>query len=51
MAIREILTDEDPVLHKKCHAVTQFDEKLADLLDDMRQTLEAASGAGLAAPR
>ena len=51
MAIREILTDEDPVLHKKCHAVTQFDEKLADLLDDMRHTLEAASGAGLAAPQ
>lgn len=51
MAIREILTDEDPALHKRCHPVTQFDSKLADLLDDMRQTLENAGGAGLAAPQ
>ncbi len=51
MAIREILTDRDPALHKKCHCVTQFDEKLATLIDDMRQTLENAGGAGLAAPQ
>ncbi len=51
MAIREILTDEDPALHKKCHAVTQFDQRLGDLLDDMRQTLKDAGGAGLAAPQ
>lgn len=51
MAIREILTDEDPALHKKCHSVTQFDEKLATLLDDMRETLTEARGAGLAAPQ
>ena len=51
MAIREIYTDADPVLHKKCHSVTQFDSRLANLLDDMRQTLEDANGAGLAAPQ
>ncbi len=51
MAIREILTDRDPALHKKCHPVTQFDEKLADLLDDLKETLAAANGAGLAAPQ
>ena len=51
MAIREILTDKDPVLHKKCHPVTQFDEKLWSLLDDMRDTLADANGAGLAAPQ
>jgi len=51
MAIREILTDQDPALHKKCHPVTLFDEKLGTLLDDMRQTLEEAGGAGLAAPQ
>lgn len=51
MAIREILTDKDPVLHKRCHPVTQFDEKLADLLDDLKETLTAANGAGLAAPQ
>ena len=31
--------------------MTQFDEKLATLIDDMRQTLENAGGAGLAAPQ
>lgn len=51
MAIREILTDKDPALHKKCHPVTQFDEKLGMLMDDLRQTLAQANGAGLAAPQ
>lgn len=51
MAIREILTDRDPALHKKCHVVTQFDEKLAALLDDLKETLAVANGAGLAAPQ
>ena len=51
MAIRKILTDKDPALYKKCHAVTQFDERLWELLDDMKETLEDACGAGLAAPQ
>lgn len=51
MAIRAIVTEEDPILHKRCHAVTQFDEKLWDLLDDMKETLAKANGVGLAAPQ
>ncbi len=51
MAIRPILTDRDPALHKMCHAVTQFDERLGDLLDDLKETLADANGAGLAAPQ
>lgn len=51
MSIREILVEGDPVLTKKCHAVTNFDEKLANLLDDMKETLEKANGLGLAAPQ
>lgn len=51
MAIRTIVTQGDPVLNKKCHPVTKFDEKLADLLDDMKETLEEAKGLGLAAPQ
>ncbi len=51
MSIREILTDRDPALHKKCHPVTQFDGKLAALLDDLKETLADANGAGLAAPQ
>lgn len=51
MAIRKILTQGDPALEKKCHPVTCFDQKLHDLLDDMRETLAYANGYGLAAPQ
>ena len=51
MAIRKILTEGDPALTKVCHSVTKFDQKLWDLLDDLKETLAAAHGAGLAAPQ
>jgi len=51
MAIRTILTQGDPALTKVCHPVTKFDEKLADLLDDLKETLAQANGLGLAAPQ
>lgn len=51
MALRTILTDGDPVLHKACRPVTQFDGRLHDLLDDLKETLAQANGAGLAAPQ
>ena len=51
MAIRTILTKGDPALNKVCHPVTKFDEKLAVLLDDLKETLAAANGVGLAAPQ
>lgn len=51
MAIREILTQGDPALNKVCHPVTKFDEKLADLMDDLKETLARANGLGLAAPQ
>lgn len=51
MAIRPIITEGDPVLNKVCHPVTNFDARLHDLLDDMRETLTEANGVGLAAPQ
>ena len=51
MAIRTILTQGDPVLNKMCHPVTKFDDKLGDLLDDLKVTLAKANGLGLAAPQ
>lgn len=51
MSIRTILTQEDPTLYKVCHPVTRFDGRLADLLDDLRETLTEANGVGLAAPQ
>lgn len=51
MALRKILTRKDPVLGKKSHPVTSFDQKLHDLLDDMKETLLDSQGVGLAAPQ
>ncbi len=51
MALRRIVTNGDPILRKVCKPVEVFDEKLAQLLDDMGQTLEKAQGVGLAAPQ
>ena len=51
MALRKILTDAEPALHKTCKPVEKFDAKLHTLLDDMRQTLIESGGVGLAAPQ
>lgn len=51
MALRGILNDSDPMLFKKSRHVTKFDERLAELLDDMKETLHEANGVGLAAPQ
>lgn len=51
MALRNILTDENPLLRKKSRAVTAFDDRLHVLLDDMRDTLIESGGVGLAAPQ
>lgn len=51
MAIRNIVKEGDPVLTKKCRTVEKFDDKLAQLLDDMAETLRKTGGVGLAAPQ
>lgn len=51
MAIRRIVTKDDPVLHSQCRPVEKFDGKLHELLDDMAETLYKAQGIGLAAPQ
>lgn len=51
MAKRNIVKMGDPLLRKKCKVVENFDEKLWQLLDDMKDTLDYAEGLGLAAPQ
>ena len=51
MAIRNIVTKGDDVLRKICRTQLQFDEKLATILDDMKETMYKADGVGLAAPQ
>lgn len=49
MALRNILTEGEPTLAKKSRVVTDFNQRLHTLIDDMRDTLEASTGVGLAA--
>lgn len=51
MATRQIIERGDETLGKVCRPVTNFDGRLHQLLDDMRETLELAHGYGLAAPQ
>ena len=49
MALRNIVTKEDPILYKTSREVKQFNIRLQQLLDDMAETLEKSCGVGLAA--
>ena len=51
MAIRNIRVDDDPILRKKSREVTEFNDRLFDLLDDMKETMYHSGGVGLAAPQ
>ncbi|MDR0272272.1 MAG: peptide deformylase [Clostridiales bacterium] len=49
MAIRNIANFNDPLFRKKSKEVVKFNERLWDLLDDMRDTLVHVNGYGCAA--
>lgn len=51
MAIRFVVQDGDPVLRKVCAPVKSFNNELSLLLGDMKETVRAEAGAGLAAPQ
>lgn len=49
MAIRNVVQIGDEILRKKSKPVREFDEKLWNLLDDMKETMIKNNGCGLAA--
>lgn len=49
--VRYVVQVGDEVLRKKCDEVRTFDRELGRLLDDMKDTVKAEHGAGLAAPQ
>jgi len=51
MALLDIVTYPNPVLETPGEPVTVFDEKLKKLVANMFETMDAASGVGLAAPQ
>ena len=51
MAKRTIRIKGDDILRKKCREVTEINDKLKTLLDDMAETMYDAQGVGLAGPQ
>jgi len=51
MAVLRICVLPDPVLRQKAKRVTTIDTSIQKLIDDMVETMRAASGVGLAAPQ
>ena len=49
MALRQILTEPNPILRNKSLPVEKVDKELQELIDDMMETMYAAPGIGLAA--
>ena len=51
MALRKIVLQGDECLTKVCRPVTEFNQRLHTLIDDMKETLLDSGGGGLAAPQ
>lgn len=51
MARRYVVQTGEPVLREKCAEVKNFNYDISALLDDMKETVRAEHGAGLAAPQ
>ncbi|HRD21713.1 MAG TPA: peptide deformylase [Candidatus Nanopelagicus sp.] len=51
MTVQSIRLFGDPVLVTPANPVTDFDKELRNLVSDLTQTMQAAPGAGLAAPQ
>lgn len=51
MALRNIVTDEDPSLKKKSRPVTEISDRIRTLVADMIETMHASDGVGIAAPQ
>ena len=51
MAIRNIRITGDELLRKKSRPVTEVNDRIKDILNDMAETMYAADGVGLAAPQ
>jgi len=51
MAVRPIRVSPEPILRRKGKKVARIDQYVQRLIDDMIETMRAASGVGLAAPQ
>ena len=51
MAIRNVVIEGDPILRKHCREVTEVNDRIKMILEDMLVTMRAQYGVGIAAPQ
>ncbi len=51
MAFRNVVYSNEPLIRKKSRPVTDFDDNLIELLNDMYETMKKEDGVGIAAPQ
>lgn len=51
MAIRNVVKKGDEILNKRCKEVKEINDKVLELLEDMKETMYESNGVGLAAPQ
>lgn len=51
MAIRQLRYEGDPLLRKRSRKVTEIDDRILTMVEDMKETMYKESGVGLAAPQ
>ena len=51
MAIRNVVIEGDPILRKQCREITEVNDRIKMILEDMLETMRAQYGVGLAAPQ
>lgn len=51
MALRNIVVEGDEILRKRAREVTNIDDRIRMILDDMLETMRAQNGSGIAAPQ
>lgn len=51
MAVYEVVKNGDPILREKAKIVPQITPNIVKLLDNMKETMYASKGVGLAAPQ
>ena len=51
MALRNIVEEGDDILRKRAREVTEIDQRIKTLVEDMAETMVASHGVGIAAPQ
>ncbi|MGN0732670.1 MAG: peptide deformylase [Emergencia sp.] len=51
MAIRNIVTEGDEILRKKCREITEVTDRIRMTMEDMLETMHSENGVGIAAPQ